>query len=353
MQPRRHLLAVVVLSVFAACGVENQAHVFDDEWVDDSQVDLVDDLSSTSQELVAGTLDAEELAFLKALNDYRVSKGLAKLKVSIALTRAADFHSADMAKTGKLSHTSSDGTGFGERVKRFYPCNCFLGENVAVGYATGASAFTGWKNSPGHDANMRSANFKVIGISRLVDASGRAWWTTDFGSEVDAIFSAGLGTIATNGGFESDAFTRDVAHTAVRTLNRWHTKVAAGGGATRGTAAAGAGSYGLRLTDPDPGSAAATQVVRAARGINYRVSAVARRNSGTSAQTLYLDFLDGSFARLKAVTAAVPTGSGFVAVKAEDVAPSGTKYVRVILWGSGTAGHKSQFDWDSVKLEAW
>lgn len=343
--------ALAVWFTLFSCGPQ-EAEI-DLDGVDDSAAEVVDEFDTTQDALVAGLLDTEELAFLGSINDYRVSKGLGKLKVSIALTRAANFHSKDMATTGKFAHNSSDGTSFVDRVKRYYPCNCYLGENIAVGYDTGSAVFTGWKNSPGHDANMLGQYYKVIGISRVPNADGRYYWTTDFGSDVDAILSAGVGSIASNGGFESDAITAGVSFGSVRTLNRWHTNKSTGGAASRTTAAAQAGSYGLRLTDPDPGSVSGAQVVRAAAGVNYRVSAQARRTAGATQQTLYLDFLDGSFTRIKAVTAGGGTLNTFAPVKVEEVAPSGTKYVRVILWGSGTTGHKSTFDWDAVRVEAW
>lgn len=348
----RRLAVFAFSAAFAACGPQ-EAFVNGSELVDESLVEEVDEFDTTTDALTAGTLDAEELAFLGLINDYRVSKGLGKLKVSIALTRAADFHSKDMAATGKFQHNSSDGTSFSDRVKRFYNCNCYLGENLAVGYSTGQGVLDGWKASAPHNANMLGQYYKVIGISRVANAAGTWYWTTDFGSEVDAIFSAGLGSIASNGGFESDAITAGVSFSAVRTLNRWHTNKSTGGAASRTSAAAQAGSFGLRLGDPDPGSVSGTQVVRAAAGVNYRVTAMTRRVAGASSQTLYLDFLDGNFARLKAVTASAGTSGSFVTVKSEEVSPAGTRYVRVILWGSGTAGHKSTFDWDTVRIAAW
>jgi uncharacterized protein YkwD len=344
--------ALAATAVFSSCGPQ-EADVIGNDYVDDSDAEVVDEFDTTDQALTAGALDAEELAFLGLINDYRVSNGLGKLKVSIALTRAADAHNADMVATGKLQHNSSDGTSFSDRVKKYYPCNCYLGENIAVGFATAASVFAAWKASPGHDANMRGANYKVIGIGRRANADGRYYWTNDFGSDLDAIFSAGVGSIATNGGFESDAVTAGVSFGNVRTLNRWHTNKSTGGSATRTTAATQAGSWGLRLGDPDPGSVSGTQVVRAGAGVNYRVSAQARRASGSTQQTLYLDFLDKDFGRIKALTVGGGTTSTFAPVKVEEVSPAGTKYVRVILWGSGTAGHKSTFDWDAVRIEAW
>jgi uncharacterized protein YkwD len=346
MKSRRAALAVLVFAV--SCGPQD-ADIGFNEYVDDSAAETVDEFDTIDQALNAGMLDAEEAAFLSVINEYRASLGLTRLKVSIALTRAADFHSKDMATTGKLQHSSSDGTSFSDRVKRWYPCNCWLGENIAVGYGTASTVFTAWKNSPGHDANMKGANYKVIGISRLPNADGRYYWTTDFGSDVDAILSAGTGSIASNGGFEADAITAGVSFGNVRTLNRWHTNKSTGGSAARTTAAALSGGWGLRLGDPDPGSVSGTQVVRAAANVNYRVSATARRSAGTTQQTLYLDFLDGSFTRLKAVT----VGASTAPLKVEEVSPAGTKYVRVILWGSGTAGHKSTWDWDAVRVEAW
>ena len=350
---RKPLTVVLAAVALAACGPGGEALVMSQDFVDDSYSE-VDDLDTTQDALVAGVLDPEELIFLSALNSYRAGKGLPKLKVSIALTKASQSHSADLAATGTFSHNSSDGTSFADRVKRFYGCNCYLGENIAMGTQLGGQkAFDMWKASPGHDANMLGTNYRVVGIARVANASGAYYWTTDFGSEVDAVFSAGFGSIAANGGFESDAFTRGVAFSAVRTLNRWHTQSSTGGSANRTTAARQAGSWGLRQVDPDPGNTAVTQVVKAAAGVNYRASAMARKNSGATSQILYLDFLDASFARIRAVTASGGTSTTFAQVKAEEVAPAGTRYVRVILWGSGSAGHRSTFDWDQVRVEAW
>ena len=69
-----------------------------------------------------------------------------------------------------------------------YNYNTYKGENIAAGYSTAAAVFQGWKNSPGHNANMLGANFKVVGVS-LVYVAGSPYgyyWTTDFGGYVDA-----------------------------------------------------------------------------------------------------------------------------------------------------------------------
>ena len=49
------------------------------------------------------------------------SHGLAPLRLSPALTAAADGHSAQMARLGYFSHNSANGTSFSQRIARFYP----------------------------------------------------------------------------------------------------------------------------------------------------------------------------------------------------------------------------------------
>lgn len=139
------------------------------------------------EEPTSPRLDAEELSFLQELNAYRATRGLGALQVSVGLTDAAEFHSTDMAQGEFMSHDSSDGTTFGDRVRRFYTGWTAIAENVAAGYTTGVSVFGGWKGSSGHHANMVNGKYRAIGISRVRSASGRWYWTTDFGDRVDAI----------------------------------------------------------------------------------------------------------------------------------------------------------------------
>lgn len=136
------------------------------------------------------TLDAEEQAFLKLINDYRTANGLGTLQVSIAITNACDWMSADMAVKGYFSHTDSLGRDPFTRMKAFgYTYNTWLGENIAAGYSDAVNTFNQWKNSPGHNENMLNPNYKVIGIGRIANLGAyyRYYWTTDFGGYVDAV----------------------------------------------------------------------------------------------------------------------------------------------------------------------
>src|SRR5205814_7151321 len=111
----------------------------------------------------------------------------------VALTRASDSHAHDMATKNYFAHDSQDGTVWSDRIRRFYDHNTYLAENIAAGNATGDATFTQWKNSPGHDANMRGANYRVIGIARTYDANATYhwYWVTDFGGYVDEVMTPG------------------------------------------------------------------------------------------------------------------------------------------------------------------
>jgi uncharacterized protein YkwD len=135
-------------------------------------------------------IDNEEQYMLKLINEYRGQRKLSQLKISVALTRAADFMSTDMAEKNYFSHTDSMGRDPFVRMSAFkYDFPGQRGENLAAGYSDAVRTFNQWKNSRSHNINMLRANFNVIGISRVYkDSSPHKWyWTTDFGSYVDTL----------------------------------------------------------------------------------------------------------------------------------------------------------------------
>lgn len=146
------------------------------------------------------TIDAEEQGVLKLVNDYRAQNGLGALRVSVALTRAADWMSADMAAKNYFSHTDSSGRDPFARMSAFgYSYNTYRGENIAAGYGDAARTFNLWRNSPSHNAAMLNPNFKVLGISRAYSASTtyKWYWTTNFGGFVDTLLTIGGDTTQT------------------------------------------------------------------------------------------------------------------------------------------------------------
>lgn len=133
-------------------------------------------------------LDGEESAFLGLINQYRASNGLGPLTVSNTLNKAAAWMVHDMGTKGYFSHTDSLGRAPAVRVQDCgYPSGA--GENLAAGtgWATAQAAFDAWKASPGHNANMLTGFYQVIGIAReQVPGSPYGWyWATNFGLAAD------------------------------------------------------------------------------------------------------------------------------------------------------------------------
>ncbi len=84
-----------------------------------------------------------------------------------------------------MSHTDSLNRGMTERLQALinpFPYTTW-GENVAAGYQTAAAVFDGWKNSPGHNANMLKDEYNVLGIAKVCAAGTTygCYWANNFG----------------------------------------------------------------------------------------------------------------------------------------------------------------------------
>jgi uncharacterized protein YkwD len=87
------------------------------------------------------------------------------LTLSAALTRAAAAHAADMAATGHMDHTGSDGSRAAERVSRVGYRWRTVGENVAAGQQDAAAVVQSWLESPGHCENLMGPQFTEMGVA--------------------------------------------------------------------------------------------------------------------------------------------------------------------------------------------
>ncbi len=148
----------------------------------------------------AAALDPEEQLLVTLINQYRQQNGLSALAINPELVTATEWMSPDMGANDYFSHCDLHGQGPGpypcsdpctspcrdpfQRMRDFgYNYNTWLGENLAAGTSSAQTAFDMWKTSPGHNANMLSSNYKVMGIARAYTAaSSFGWyWTNDFG----------------------------------------------------------------------------------------------------------------------------------------------------------------------------
>lgn len=114
---------------------------------------------------------------LRENNRLRRSVGLPAQRMSPELTKAAQDHARFMARTGNFSHQSNGGPV--RRALR-YGFRAFRGENIAMGQPTVVSAFSSWRSSSGHWANITS-NSSVAGFGYAVADSGATYWVAMYG----------------------------------------------------------------------------------------------------------------------------------------------------------------------------
>ncbi|MGD1855074.1 MAG: CAP domain-containing protein [Leptolyngbyaceae cyanobacterium] len=130
---------------------------------------------------------AFENEVLRLTNEFRRENGLKALVLDRNLDETADKHSEDMARQDYFSHTGKDGSKPWDRARSEGYESGTVGENIAAGYGSAKAVVEGWKNSPGHRANMLNANYNEIGVGHyyLANDTGsvnyRHYWTQVFG----------------------------------------------------------------------------------------------------------------------------------------------------------------------------
>ena len=121
------------------------------------------------------TLDPQAAASVIPL--YRQNNGLAGVVVDPDLMKLAAAQSEAMAKRNKLDHDVK-----GPLEKRLgasgYPAKLAV-ENVSAGYHTLAEAFSGWRDSPPHKANMLKNGVTKLGIAAIYapNTKYKVFWT--------------------------------------------------------------------------------------------------------------------------------------------------------------------------------
>jgi uncharacterized protein YkwD len=118
---------------------------------------------------------------LSITNAERAKVGCKALKTNADLTKAAQGHSADMAKNNYFSHDSQDGRSPFDRMKDAGYSFSAAAENIAMGQLTPDAVMTAWMNSAGHKANILNCTYTQIGIGIAKDKGGAPYWTQDFG----------------------------------------------------------------------------------------------------------------------------------------------------------------------------
>jgi uncharacterized protein YkwD len=139
-------------------------------------------------------LSALESQLLVQINVTRGRRGLRPLRLSGALTAAADQHSQSMAQKGYFSHDSANGGSFFKRIASFYTyrgySNWSAGENIL--YSTpdidSSGALRLWMNSPEHRANLLNRSWREIGLGAVHSSSAPGVYNGDEVTIVTADF---------------------------------------------------------------------------------------------------------------------------------------------------------------------
>lgn len=101
------------------------------------------------------------------VSGYRRNNGLNPLLTDPGLTRIAEEHARTMAARGAVEHNFRGAKNFNDRVRASGFDAKFAVENVGGGYHTLAEAFSGWRDSPSHRANMLRKGATHMGIAAV------------------------------------------------------------------------------------------------------------------------------------------------------------------------------------------
>ena len=110
-----------------------------------------------------GQLDPAAAASM--ISGYRRNNGLPTVALDPQLMRLAEEQARAMATRDRMDHdvagsfsTRIRGSGYNAKVAV---------ENIGAGYHTLAEAFSGWRDSPGHRANMLKSGATQMGIAAI------------------------------------------------------------------------------------------------------------------------------------------------------------------------------------------
>jgi uncharacterized protein YkwD len=115
--------------------------------------------------LAAARAELDAKAAASMISGYRRNHGLGPITLDRELMRLAQAQARTMAARNEVGHNV--GISFTERTKNSSVRARAVVENVAAGYYTLAEAFSGWRDSPGHRANMLTPEVTRMGIAAV------------------------------------------------------------------------------------------------------------------------------------------------------------------------------------------
>jgi uncharacterized protein YkwD len=122
------------------------------------------------QNLATADAKVDAKAAASMISGYRRNNGLGIVALDDKLMRLAEEQARAMASRNRFEH---DAAGpFAQRIKRGYNAKVAV-ENIGAGYHTLAEAFSGWRDSPPHRANMLHSGVTKMGIAAVYSGNSK------------------------------------------------------------------------------------------------------------------------------------------------------------------------------------
>lgn len=115
------------------------------------------------QSLSASNAAVDPVAARDMISVYRRNNGLATLSIDPVLQEEARARVAAMARANEVGHDARG--SLIARMKSLPTPRAAVVENVSAGYHTLAEAFSGWRESRPHNANMLDPRVRRMGIA--------------------------------------------------------------------------------------------------------------------------------------------------------------------------------------------
>ena len=159
--PIRLSVLMLALAALAGCVVDSQPK---------EEPSFYRDLAQPGAQLDAA-------AAASMISGYRANNNLPALTLDPALMQLAQAQAEVMAKRDKLEHNA--GKPFVARLKASGYDAKAAAENISAGYHTLAEAFSGWRDSKPHNANMLLAGATRMGIAAVYTPASKykVYWS--------------------------------------------------------------------------------------------------------------------------------------------------------------------------------
>lgn len=130
------------------------------------------------QSLARAGAQLDPAAAQSMISGYRRNNGLSAVTLDPVLMKLAEEQARGMAQRDKLDHNAT-GRAFRERIARSGFDARMAVENISAGYHTVAEAFSGWRDSPQHRANMLAKGATHMGIAAVYTPSSKykVYWS--------------------------------------------------------------------------------------------------------------------------------------------------------------------------------